>query len=444
MLLNILHLLPLVAAYNTFQNAATVDPATYIATTEDGNTLLIDTYNFKTWWMEERQYAGQWNPFDKLRTRANDTGIDMLSHFRDESGNLLGSYDENTGEISNNGQVVGHANDTGFFDASGIRRGLAKNNSTRKFYAPDQSFIGGLFMEPKVGPGSAGFTWDSLNEDYKDIAAEIGPKAGVVRDLSGFLAPRTRFYIRDKEFGDGAELVYLRNNTMDTLQIETDYTFQLPLSRISVNYTMSVDTGRFDFGDNEDDFIQYSNSSMMFNNELWGMFMKMTGFGAETNAAKSDLDLSPNANLSFVDSNQSPIGGVYNLDIILDSDNNFLYAINPNTLVVSDGFGNRVGTFNSSTYSLVSINNTNPLMGQIVLKNEKSGSASGNAGSGNAGSGNASASGSGNASASASASGKTSAPASSASSTNANTNGAGSTLPTAAAALVIPFFLLMV
>lgn len=442
MLLNILHLLPLVAAYNTFQNAATVDPATYTATTEDGHTLLIDTYNFKTWSMDERQYVGQWNPFDKLRNGPNDTGIDMLSHFRDESGNLLGSYDEETGEISNNGQVVGHANDTGFFDASGIRRGLAKSNSTRQFYAPDQSFIGGLFMEPKVGPGSDGFTWDSLNKDYKDIAATIGPKAGVVRDLSGFLTPRTRFYIRDKEFGDGAELVYLRNNTLDTLQIETDYTFQLPLSRISVNYTMSVDTGRFDFGDNEDDFIQYSNSSMMFNNELWGMFMKMTGFGAETNAAKSDLDLSPIVNLSFVDSNQSPIGGVYNLDIILDSDNNFLYAINPNTLVVSDGEGNRVGTFNASTYSLVSINNTNPLLGQIVLKNEKSGSASGNT---SAASGNASASASGN---TGSASGKTSAPASSASSTstsaNANTNGAGSTLPTAAAALVIPFFLLMV
>lgn len=437
MLLNLITLLPLVAAYNTFQNAATVDPKTFTATTEDGKTLLIDTYNFKTWSMEERQYVGQWNPFDKLRTRANDTGIDMMSHFRDESGNLLGIYDEKTGEITStsNGKVVGHANDTGFFDMSGVRRGLALDNSTRQFYAPDQSFIGGLFVEPKVGPGSDGFTWDSLNKDYKDIAATIGPKAGVVRDLSGFLSPRTRFYIRDKEFGDGAELVYLRNNTLDTLQIETDYTYQLNLSRISVDYTMSVDTGRFDFGDNEDDFIQYSNSSMMFNNELWGMFMKQTAFGPEVLAVKSDLDLSPIANLSFIDySNKSVIGGVYNQDIILDNDNNLLYRINPNTLVVSNGSMYKIGTFNTSDYTIHSISPKKGVIGQVVLKsantsNDKSGS--GAAGAGAAGGSSSSGS-----------SDKTSS--STSSSGTANTNGAGSTLPTAAAALVIPFFLLMV
>ncbi|KAG5361434.1 hypothetical protein CKK34_4264 [Yarrowia sp. E02] len=416
MLLNLFALLPLAMAYNTFQNQAVVDPKTYSATTEDVE------------------------PLDKLRNKDGDTGTDMVSHFRDESGNVIGSYDESSGEISSSGKVVGHANDTGFFDASGVRRGLAKTNSTRIFYAPDQSFIGGVFSEPKQGPGSEGFTWDNLNEDYKDLAEAIGPKAGVVRDLSGFLTPRTRFYIRDNREdmdGDGAEMVYLRNNTMDTLQIETDYTYQLNLTEISQNYTMSVDTGRFDFGDNGDDYIEYSNSSMLFNDEYWGDFLKQTGFGTESKASKSDLDLSPIGNLSFVDSNDKTIGGVYNLDVILDKDNNMLYVINPDTWVVSNAEGYAIGKFNNSDYSFVS--NDKSVLGKIVLKEGSSSSSSGSGNSGSSGnSGNSSSSSSNDKNQSQSSSGNA-APASSTA-----VNGAGATLPTAAAALVIPFFLLMV
>ncbi|KAG5357992.1 hypothetical protein CJU89_4485 [Yarrowia sp. B02] len=407
--LGFLGLLGLAHAYNTFQNAATVDP-NFVATTEDGEILLIDTFSFATWSMDQRQYVGQWNPFDKLRQRANDTGIDMLSHFRDETGAFIGSYDDKTGEITNGGKVVGHANDTGLFDESGTRRGLAKDNSTRQFYAPDQSFIGGVFVEPKVGPGSNGFTWDNLNKDYSDIAAAIGPKAGIVRDLSGYLTPRTRFYIRDRRYGDGAELVYIRNDTMDTLQIESDYTAQLNLSQISYNYTMDVSSGKFNFGGDGEANIDYSNGSVFANGALWGEFLRQTALANETQASKQDLDLKPVANLSFVDANQSSIGGVYNLDVILDSNNNLLYAINPNTWTVNNAQGRPVGTFNLSDYSLLSNNNT--VLGQIVLKNDQldNDTVLDNP-----------------------------APASSTAA-----NGAGSTLPTAAAALVLPFFLLMV
>lgn len=150
---------------------------------------------------------------------------------------------------------------------------------------------------------------------------------------------------------------------------------------------------------------------MVADGELWGDFLKQTGVGNETKTIKSDLDLSPIANLSFVDSDQKPIGGVYNLDVILDTNNNLMYAINPNTMVVSDASGKAVGSLNVTDYSLLS-NDNKTVLGQIVLKHDKidNDTVLDNP-----------------------------APASSTAA-----NGAGSTLPTAAAALVIPFFLLMV
>lgn len=442
MILPFLSLLPLALAYNTFQNAAIVDPNSYTATTEDGKVLLIDTYTFKTWSMEDRQYVGQWNPFDKMRTRANDTGISMLYHFKDESGNLIGGYDEKTGEIDMRGKIVGHANDTGYFDANGVRLGLAKDNSTRMFYAPDHSFIGGLFVEPHVGPGSVAFTWDDLNKDWSDIAATMGPKAGIVRDLSGYLNPRTRFYIKDRRYPDGAELVHVRNNTMDTLQIEEDYTFLQPLDRVTYNYTLDIETGKFDFGGEGEASIDYSDSSVTANGAKWGDFLKQTGVQDAVNASKSDLDLTPSANLSFVDSNQKQIGGVYNLDVILDTNNNLLYIINPDTWAVSDASGKQVGSFNVTDYSILSSDKS--VLGQIVLKNDKLDNNTVLDNPATASSAAAAGPTSGASKGSSNSSGAAGSAGSTAGSSTA-ANGAGSTLPTsAAAALVIPFFLLMV
>lgn len=434
MLLPLLALLPIVqAAYDVF------DAPTYTANTTDGQNVLIDTTNFKTWLVEERRYFGQWIPDPKLEAETVPNGQDMVDIWRDESGDYMGLYDGSTGEIKDNENVIGHANDTGFFDASGIRRGLAINNETRLFYAPDQSFIGGVFHEPKKGPGSNGYDYAAFEKDYKVDAALFGPKAGIVRDLSGFLAPRTRLYFRDRRYHNGAELVHIRNNTMDTLQIEDFYTFQQPLSRISFNYTMNIDTGVFNFDSDEGEAsIDYASGNVSANGAVWGDFLKQTGLQPEEAAEKSDLELHGNPNVTFTGSDGSPIGGISDLDTILDKNGNLLYKINADDFSVTDASGKSVGQFNNTDYTIWSSDKKNKL-GQIVLKGtEVSGSSSVAGSASSTGSASKTSSGS---SAAATASGSAKSTASASASGQAN----GASIPTgAAAALVVPFILLMI